>query len=61
LGVHSSFGRRGPWTLSLAAGSGIPLSSETKGSSSGPHTSHFLGMTTPDFRSLLLLRFAPSE
>ena len=47
--------------LSLAAGSGIPLSSETRESSSGPQTSYFLGMTTPDFRSLLVLRFAPAE
>ena len=61
LGVHSSLGRRGPWTLSLAGGSGLPLSSETRDSSSGPHTSHFVGMTTPDFRSLLVLRFAPEQ
>ena len=59
LGLHSCFGQRGPWTLSLAGGSGIPLSSETRDSSAGPSTSHFVGMTTPDFRSLLLMRFAP--
>ncbi|HET7543456.1 MAG TPA: hypothetical protein VFK05_26465, partial [Polyangiaceae bacterium] len=45
-GLHSSFGQRGPWTLSLAAGGGIPLSSETRDSSSGPETSHFVGMTS---------------
>jgi hypothetical protein len=60
-GVHSSFGHRGPWTLSLAAGSGLPLSSETRESSSGPETSYFTGMTTPDFRSLLVLRFTPEK
>jgi len=60
LGAHSSFGSAGPWRLSLAAGSGIPLSSETRDSSSGPQTTYFLGMTTPDFRSLLVLRFAPA-
>jgi hypothetical protein len=57
-GVHSSFGSRGPWTLSMALGGGIPLSSETRDSSTGSHTSHFMGMTTPDFRALLLVRFA---
>jgi hypothetical protein len=61
VGVHSCFGQRGPWTLTLAGGGGIPLSSETRDSSNGPRTSHFVGMTTPDFRSLLLLRFAPVQ
>lgn len=61
LGVHSSFDRRSPWRLSLAAGSGIPLSSETRASATGPHTAHFMGMTTPDFRALIAVRFAPSE
>ena len=59
-GVHTSFGERGPWTLSLAAGSGVPLSSETRESSSGSQTSYFLGMSTPDFRALLIARFAPT-
>ena len=61
VGVHTSFGRRGPWTLTLACGGGLPLSSETRESSTGPRTTHFVGMTTPDFRSLLLLRFAPES
>ena len=61
-GVHSAFGARGPWTLSFAVGGGIPLSRETRESSAGSsQTSYFLGMTTPDFRSLLLVRFAPTE
>jgi hypothetical protein len=60
-GVHSSFGQRGPWTITLACGSGIPLSSETRDSPSGPRTSYFMGMTTPDFRSLLVVRFAAQE
>ncbi|HEY3256755.1 MAG TPA: hypothetical protein VGJ91_22520, partial [Polyangiaceae bacterium] len=60
-GVHSSLGSGGTWRVSLAAGSGIPLSSETRTSSDGPHTSYFLGMTTPDFRSLLVVRFAPAD
>ena len=60
-GLHTSFGDRGPWTVSLAAGGGIPLSSETRASSAGPQTSYFMGMTTPDFRSLVIVRFAPLE
>ena len=60
-GLHSSFGSRGPWTLSISGGSGIPLSSETRESSTGPHTSHFLGMTTPDFRALVVVRFAAAQ
>jgi hypothetical protein len=60
-GVHSSFGASGPWTLSLSAGGGIPLSSETQDSSNGPQTSHFIGMTSADFRALLVMRFAPTD
>ncbi|HKO46395.1 MAG TPA: hypothetical protein VJV79_01645 [Polyangiaceae bacterium] len=60
-GVHSSFGSHGLCTVSLAAGSGLPLSSETRNSSAGPHTSYFMGMTTPDFRSLLVVRLTPAE
>ena len=60
-GMHSAFGQGGPWTLSIAGGSGIPLSNETRESSSGPETSYFLGMTTPDFRALLSVRFTPAE
>jgi len=59
LGAHSSFGSGGPWTVSVAAGSGIPLSSETRETSNGAETSYFAGVTTPDFRSLLVVRFAP--
>jgi len=61
LGIHSAFGPSGPWTLSIAGGGGIPLSSETRESSNGPATSHFLGMSTPDFRALISLRFTPAE
>lgn len=57
--VHSSFGTA-DWTLGLGAGTGIPLSSETRTTSSGSSTTHFLGLTTPDFRSLLVLRYALS-
>ncbi len=59
--LHSSFGGHGSWTVSLAAGSGIPLSSETRDSSSGPQTSHFVGATSPDFRSLVVVRFATAK
>jgi len=61
LGAHSSFGSRGPWTFTIAAGSGLPFSSETRESSSGSETSYFAGMTTPDFRSLIVVRFAPTD
>ncbi|MEO6600051.1 MAG: hypothetical protein ABIQ16_09285 [Polyangiaceae bacterium] len=57
--VHSSFGTA-HWTLGLGAGTGIPLSSETRSIASGSSTTHFLGLTTPDFRSLLVLRYALS-
>jgi len=60
-GLHSSFGTGGQWTWSLAAGGGIPLSSETRESSNGPVSSYFLGMTTPDLRALLSVRFTPAE
>ena len=58
VGVHSSFGSGGAWTVSFAAGTGIPLSSETRTSPNGSETSQFMGLTTPDFRSLVVLRFA---
>ncbi len=58
--VRSCFEKNGAWSLSLAGGTGIPLSSETRASATGPSTTHFLGLTTPDFRALLVLRFAPS-
>jgi len=61
VGVHSAFGQSGPWTLSVAGGGGIPLSSETRESSSGPETSHFLGATAPDFRAVISVRFRPAE
>jgi OmpA-OmpF porin, OOP family len=61
MGMHSAFGQSGAWTLSIAAGGGIPLSSETRDSSSGPDSSYFMGLTTPDFRALIVLRFAPSD
>lgn len=60
-GLRSAFGQTGPWTLSIAGGGGIPLSSETRDSSSGPQTSYFMGMTTPDFRAIVLVRFTPAE
>jgi hypothetical protein len=58
LSVHSCFEQGGPWTLSVAAGSGIPLSSETRETSTGSTTAHFLGLGSPDLRSLVTLRFA---
>ncbi len=61
LSVHSCFVEHGTWTLSVAAGSGIPLSSETRQTSTGEATARFLGLGAPDFRSLLALRFVPPE
>jgi hypothetical protein len=61
LSVHSSFEKHGSWTLSVAAGSGIPLSSETRQTSAGSTTAHFPGLGAPDLRSLVLLRFAAPE
>ena len=61
LSVHSCFVEHGTWTLSIAAGSGIPLSSETRETSAGGATAHFLGLGAPDLRSLVTLRFAAPE
>jgi len=61
LSVHSCFEKRGSWTLGVAGGSGIPLSSETRESSAGSTTAHFLGLGAPDFRSLVVLRFEAPE
>ncbi len=61
LSVHSCFEEHGTWTLSVAAGTGIPLSSETRETSDGSTTVHFLGLGAPDLRSLVVLRFAPPE
>ena len=60
-GVHSAFGTSGPWTVSLALGSGLPLSSETERGSNGSTTRRFSGMGTPQVRSLLVLRFSPPQ
>jgi OOP family OmpA-OmpF porin len=54
--VHSSLGT-GNWSLGLGAGTGIPLSSETRATANGPNTQHFLGLTTPEFRSALVLSY----
>lgn len=45
-----------PWTLVLGAGSGLPLSSERR--DDGPRTT-FFGPTTPAFRGLIAVRYAP--
>ncbi|HEX7451579.1 MAG TPA: hypothetical protein VF294_04810, partial [Polyangiaceae bacterium] len=44
LAVHTCFVEHGTWTLSVAAGSGIPLSSETRETSAGGATARFLGL-----------------
>ncbi len=59
--VHTCFHKQGHWTLGIAAGSGIPLSSETRLGPTGSGTDHFLGLTTPSMHSLVMLRFAPPE
>jgi hypothetical protein len=56
--VHSSFDTHSQWTLSLGAGSGIPLSSETARDGSNSTTRYFFGLTTPQLRTLLVLRFS---
>jgi OOP family OmpA-OmpF porin len=56
LGLHSSLGTT-HWSLTLAGGGGIPLSRETHDTAAGASTSHFLGVTTPDFRGLLVARY----
>lgn len=54
--LHSSFGTAA-WTVRLGAGGGLPLSSETRSDAGGTSESHFLGLATPDFRSLLMLHY----
>ncbi|MEP7050379.1 MAG: hypothetical protein ABJB12_08510 [Pseudomonadota bacterium] len=60
VSVRSCFRRNNAWSLGVAAGTGIALSSETRSSAAGTTTTRFLGVATPDFRSLLVLRFAPA-
>jgi hypothetical protein len=55
--VHSSLGTA-HWALGLGAGTGIPLSSETRATSNGPSTQRFLGVGSPDFRSLIVVRYS---
>jgi hypothetical protein len=57
--VHSSFRPDDEWSLSGSIGTGLPFSSETRATSNGSSTAHFLGVTEPAWRTLLALRFAP--
>ena len=57
--VRSSFRPDSEWSLSAAFGTGLPVSSETRRSPAGESTSYFLGMTEPEWRTLLAVRFAP--
>lgn len=57
--VHSSLRPSSQWSLSIAAGTGLPLSSETRHSSTGSSTVYFLAVTEPEWRALIAVRFAP--
>jgi OmpA-OmpF porin, OOP family len=57
--MRSSFRPGGQWSLAASVGTGLPFSSETRSAASGESTSHFLGVTEPEWRTLVILRFAP--
>jgi hypothetical protein len=57
--LRSSFRPGSAWSVSAAFGTGLPVSSETRRTSAGESTSYFLGMTDPEWRTLLAVRFAP--
>jgi hypothetical protein len=59
LSVHSSFRRDSDWSLSGSFGTGLPLSSETRLTAGSSSTAHFLGLTEPEWRAVLALRFEP--
>jgi OOP family OmpA-OmpF porin len=57
--VHSSLRPGGQWSLAASVGTGLPFSSETRSAGSVESTSHFLGVTEPEWRTLVAVRFAP--
>jgi len=56
LASVSSSLRSSHWSIRVAGGAGLPLSSET----TPTQTTHFAGLTSPEFRFLLSARFTPS-
>jgi hypothetical protein len=58
--LRSSFRRDSEWSLCGSIGSGIPLSSETLSAAAGGATTHFAGITTPEWRMIVALRFLPN-
>jgi hypothetical protein len=59
LSVRSSFQRDSDWSLSASIGTALPLSSETLRAAAGGGTTYFAGVTTPEWRTVLAVRFAP--
>ena len=57
--ARSSFRPGGQWSVAASVGTGLPFSSETRSTGSGESTSHFLGVTEPEWRTLVTVRFAP--
>lgn len=57
--ARTSFRRDSAWSLAGSFGTGLPLSSETRSTSTGADTSHFLAVTEPAWRSVLYVRFTP--
>jgi hypothetical protein len=57
--IRTTFRPDGEWSLAGSIGTGLPFSSETRATDSGDSTSHFVGITEPEWRAILALRFAP--
>lgn len=57
--ARTSFRRGSEWSLAGSFGTGLPLSSETRSTSTGADSSHFLAVTEPEWRSVLYVRFTP--
>ncbi len=54
--LRASRGPEDPWSLSIGAGSGVALSTESRGA----HHGRFLAPTSPGLRFLATLRYAPT-
>jgi hypothetical protein len=57
--ARTSFRQDSEWSLAGSFGTGLPLSSETRKTTTGADRSHFLAVSEPEWRSVLYVRFMP--